>query len=291
MKHSLHDVLILVPLTDDGKIVLKQALYLQKSLSFRIFVLNVIPPLPVLKRLFGSGKIKESKDQALKNLTAFVKDFFEGKIPANVIPKVMTGNLAATLIKQARSGDFYFMILKRSTNQKGIPNLLDQGEIDQIIGHSFCPVLTINEDSTPENLKSILIPIDISENTDKKLLWASMFARKTKAKIHIISALNINIDEQKSLAAKNAERIKSMLLERGIKCEVEVLKVHNQVKQELVLNYIETNKPEMVIIRKHHIASYANTTIGDFAKEIIHGSAVPVFTVSQSQSDIANILP
>lgn len=291
MKHSLHDVLIVVPLTDDGKIVLRQALYLQKSLSFRIFVLNAIPPPPALKRLFGSVKTKELKDEALTNLTAFVNDFFEGNIPANVILKVMTGNLVNILIKQARSGDFYFMILKRSTHQKGIPNLLDQGEIDQIIGHSFCPVLTINKDSTPEHLKSILIPIDISENTDKKLLWASLLARKTKAKIHVVSALNINMDEQKSLAAKNAEKIKSMLLERGIECKVEVLKVHNQVKQELVLNYIATNHPEMVIIRKHHIASYANTTIGDFAKEIIHGSTVPVFTVSQSQSDIANILP
>lgn len=291
MKNRLHDVLVVVPLTDEGKIVLKQAMYLQKVLSFRIFVLTVIPPLPVLKSFFSSKRVKESEDEALMKLTAFVKDFYEGEIPANVIPKVLMGSLVPTLIKQARSGDFYFMILKRSVHKKGIPNLLEQCEIDKIIGHSYCPVLSVNEDSTPENLKSILIPIDISESTDKKLLWASLFAKESKAKIQIVSALNINIDEQKSLASKNAEKIKIMLQERGIECEVEVLKVHNQVKHELVLNYIETKKPDMVIIRKHHIASYANTTIGDFAKEIIHGSAVPVFTVSQSQSDIANILP
>lgn len=291
MKNRLHDVLVVVPLTDEGKIILKQAMYLQKVLSFRIFVLHVIPPLPVIKSFFSSKRVKESEDEALMKLTAFVKDFYEGEIPANVIPKVLMGSLVPTLIKQARSGDFYFMILKRSVHKKGIPNLLEQGEIDKIIGHSYCPVLSVNEDSTPENLKSILIPIDISESTDKKLLWASLFAKESKAKIQIVSALNINIDEQKSLASKNAEKIKIMLQERGIECEVEVLKVHNQVKHELVLNYIETKRPDMVIIRKHHIASYANTTIGDFAKEIIHGSAIPVFTVSQSQSDIANILP
>jgi len=291
MKNRLHDVLVLAPLTDEGKIVLKQAMYLQKSLSFRIFVLNVIPPIHFFKRLFNSRKVKELKDIALQELNAFVSDFYGGEIPNNVILKVIMGDLISTLISQSQSGDFYFMILKRSIHKKGTSNLLEQSEIDKIIGHSYCPVLSINQDSTPENLKSILIPIDISENTDKKLLWASLFAKESKAKIHIVSALNINIDEQKSLAAKNAEKIKTMLQERGIECEVEVLKVHNQVKHELVLNYIETKKPEMVIIRKHHIASYANTTIGDFAKEIIHGSKIPVFTVSQSQSDIANILP
>lgn len=291
MKHSLHDVLVLVPLSDEGKIVLKQAMYLQKVLPFRIFVLNVIPPVPFYKRLFSSRKAKALKDEAHNKLTEFIKDFYQGTIPSNVIVKVIMGDPVATLIDQARSGDFYFMILKRSAHRKGILNLLEQSEIDKIIGHSYCPVLSINEESTPENLNSILIPIDISESTNKKLLWASLFAKESKAKIQVVSALNINIDEQKSLASKNAEKIKTMLQERGIECEVDVLKVHNQVKHEVVLNYIASKKPEMVIIRKHHIASYANTTIGDFAKEIIHESIVPVFTVSQSQSDIENILP
>lgn len=291
MKHSLHDVLVLVPLSDEGKIVLKQAMYLQKLFPFRIFALNVIPAIPFYKRIFGSGKIKSQKEEAIKKLTEFVKEFYRGLIPSNVIVKVVIGDLVPTLINQARSGDFYFMILKHRGYQKDILNLLDQSDIDKIIGHSYCPVLSINKDSTPENLNSILIPIDISENTNKKLLWASLFAKESKAKIQIVSALNINIDEQKSLASKNAEKIKSMLQKRGIECEVDVLKVHNQVKQEVVLNYIKAKQPEMVIIRKHHIASYSNTTIGDFAKEIIHGSTVPVFTVSQSQSDIENLLP
>jgi nucleotide-binding universal stress UspA family protein len=201
------------------------------------------------------------------------------------------GNLVSTLIKQAQGGDFLFIILKRSTLQKGVSCLLDQHEIDKIIGHSYCPILSINENPTPKEIKNILVPIDISEGTTKRLLWASMFAKITGAKIRIISALKINIDESKSLAFKNAEKIKSMLMERGIECEVELIKVQGQFMHEVVLAYIETRKPDFIIIRKHHIASYFSTTIGDFAKEIIRGSGIPVFTVSQSQKDIESILP
>lgn len=291
MKHRLHDVLVLVPLSDEGKIVLRQAMYLQQLLHFRIFVLHVIAPLPFHQRLFNSRKVKALKDEALQKLTDFVSNFYQGKIPSNVILKVMVGSLVSTLISQSRSGDFYFMILKRSAHLRGVFNLLEQGEIDKVIGHSYCPVLSINDDSTPEQLKSILIPIDISENTNKKLLWASLLAKESKAKIQVVSALNINIDEQKSLASRNAEKIKKMLEERGIACEIAVLKVHNQVKHEVVLNYIASENPDLVIIRKHHIASYSNTTIGDFAREIIHGAKIPVFTVSQSQSEIETLLP
>lgn len=290
MENKINDILAVVPLTEEGKIVLKQAIHLQKVIPFRIFALNIIPPVPKLNRFFSSQKVKEIKEEALNRITEFLRDFFNGEIPKNVIPYVLTGNLVQTLIKQSQSGDFYFMIIKNGLHKKGVPNLLKKKEIDKIIGHSHCPVLSINNDSTPQDLKSILIPIDISENTEKKLLWASLFASKTNAKIQIVSALNINIDEKKSLASKNAIKIKQMLTERGIECEVEVMKVYDKIKYEVVLNYIETKKSDMVIIRKHEIASYSNTTIGDFAKEIVHHSAVPVFVVSQSQRDIANIL-
>lgn len=291
MRYRLLDVLVLVPLNDDGKTALKQAIILQKILSCRIFVLHVIPHAPFLIRHFNSPKIKELKDGALQKLKAFTGDFFKGEIPENIILKVMMGNLVQILIEQSMGEDFLFIILKKSEYRNETLNLLDRKDIDKIIGHSFCPILSINKESTPEEIKNILIPIDISESTTKKLLWASSFAKKTKARIQIVSALNININKEKSLALKNAEKIKSMLQERGIESDLEILKVHGQVKHEAVLSFIAANKPDFVFIRKHHIVSYFKTNIGDFAKEIIHGSTVPVFTVSQSQKDIENILP
>ncbi len=288
MKNRLHDVLAVIPLCDEGKIVLKQAMYLQKALSFRIFALYVVSPVSPFRRLFCSRKISVIKEEAKQKLNDFLLDFYEGEIPANVIPRVSMGKLVPNLIRQGRSDNYFFMILKRSN--KGDPTLLNQNKIDKIIGHSYCPVLSIHEDPTPEIIRKILIPIDISESTSKKLLWASLFAKKTNAIIQIVSALKINIDKQKSLALKNAEKIKAMLRGRGIECQVEILKAFHHAQHKLVLDYISTQKPDMVIIRKHNVASKMNTTVGDFAKEIIHGSTVPVFTVSQSQSDIADTL-
>ncbi|TNF40471.1 MAG: universal stress protein [Bacteroidetes bacterium] len=291
MENRLNDVLALVPLTDEGKVVLTQAMNLQKLVPYRIFVLNVIPSAPALERLFGSPKVKSIKEEeALKKLTSFLKDFYGGEIPDNVIPLILKGKLVRTLIKQAQIGDFYFLVLKRSPHKKGFGNLLNQNEMEKVIAHSYIPVLSVNEGSSPEKLKNILVPVDISGNTEKKLLWASLFAKKAMAKIQIVSALNINLDEHKSLTAQNASAIRKMLEERGIESEVEILKVNEMDRFETVLNYIETKNTDMVVIRKHQIASYKNTTIGDFAKEIIRRSKVPVFIVSQSQSDISNIL-
>jgi nucleotide-binding universal stress UspA family protein len=226
----------------------------------------------------------------MRELAEFTSEFYAGEIPPNVILKVVAGRPVPTLVKFGQGEDFLFLILKRSSDHKGAFGLLNQREVDSVIGHSFCPVLSINGDATPEKIRTILVPTDISEATTKKLLWASMFAKKTGARIQIVSALNINIDEQKSLARKNAEKIKAMLLERGIESELEILKVHGHVKHEMVLAYMTEKKPDLVIIRKHALSATFQTSIGDFAQEIIHGSKVPVFTVSQSQKDIEQIL-
>ncbi|KAF0235471.1 MAG: hypothetical protein FD181_3489 [Prolixibacteraceae bacterium] len=277
----------LTPLTDEGKIVLKQAMNLQKLVPYRIFAVNIIPAVSLFLRLFGPPKTQRLKEEnALKRLTGFLTGFYGGKIPENVIPLVLSGNLVRTLIKQAQSGDFYFMVLKRSKHKNGIPNVLKKSELNKVIAHSFSPVLLVNEDSSSENLENILVPLDISENTEKKLLWASLFAKKAKAKIQIVSALNLNIDKYKSQTTKNAWAIKEMLLKRGIESEIEILKANNKDKTEAVLHFMETKRTDIVIIRKHQVASVTNTTIGDFAKEIINRSKAPVFIVSQSHGDI-----
>ena len=290
MENKFYDVLAVVPFTAEGKVVLKQAMNLQRILPLRIFVLHVVPVVSLIRPFLSLKNIELLKNGAIQNVNEFLRDFYKGEIPPGVIPKIAFGNLIRTLVKQARSKNFHFIILKKSERKKGIPELLDQNDIDKIIEQSFCPVLSINNDSTPENLKNIIIPIDISEKADKKLLWASFFAKAAKSKIQIVSALKINIDEHKSLAAKNAQNIKNMLLKRGIDCKIEIVKVFDKVNYDVVLNYIKTNETDMVIIRKHQIASSSRRTIGDFAKEIIHGSNVPVFTVGQSQIDIAGIL-
>ncbi len=290
MKIKLHDVLAVVPLSDEGKIVLKQALNLQRALPFRIFAVNVIQPVSLANKFFGTVSRNELHEKSLQNLTDFIRNFLGGEIPANVIPKVVEGKIVPTLISQARSGNYLFIILKRSRQKTGIANLLVQGELDKIIGHAWCPVLTVKENPSPEVLKEILIPMDISDDTRKKLLWASLFAKTAKAKIRIVSALKKDIDINKSLVLRKSEMIRTMLSERGIVCEVDILKTFNQIKYQMVLEHIEKVNPDFVIIRKHHVASFSGKTIGDFARKIIHGADVPVFTVSQKQSDIEKIL-
>lgn len=163
---------------------------------------------------------------------------------------------------------------------------MSRNEIDKFISRSHCPVLAVRKDFPASKISKIVIPIDISQTTKKHLYWATFFAKEFNAQIQIVSALNINIDETKSLAFRNAEKIKKMLIERGIKCEVKILKVHSQKKHKIILDYIGKEKPELVIIRKHQESMFSGKKIGDFVSEIIHGCQMPVFAVGGTTKEL-----
>ena len=280
MRYRPNSILALIPPNPDGLIILKQALYFQKALEMRIFALHILPKTSFLYHMFQSRKMILIKNDAKQKLTDYIKQNLQKEIPNKLIPRIQIGNWCATLIKESKKGGYDFILLDKHVN------ILRRSKINKLINRSLCPVLLINKDFPVSKIKKIVIPIDISQTTKKRLFWATILSKKFDAQIKIVSALNINIEETKSLAFKNADKIKKMLTDRGVKCEIKILKVHNQQKHKVILNYIEEEKPELVIIRSHQESIFADKRIGQFVSEIVHGCNMPVFTVSHSTKPI-----
>jgi nucleotide-binding universal stress UspA family protein len=281
MEHKTNSILAFIPQNKEGELVLKEALYFQKMLGMRIFILNVIKAPSFFSKRFQAEKMRILKDEALQSLNGFVKNVIQEEIPKNIILNIKIGDVVSTLINESKRGGYDFIIVDKSRSSFKGP--LHWNKFDNFISQSHCPVLTVNKDFPVREIKKIIIPIDISQTTKKRLLWATLFAKKFNAKIQIVSALNVNIDETKSLAFKNAKNIKHLLWDQEIECDVIILKVHQQKKHKAILEYIDKEKPELVIIRTHQESIFSETNIGKFVSEIVHGCNMPVFTVNYSQ--------
>lgn len=272
-----NNILALVPPDEDGQLILKQTLFIQKSLGMNIFILNVIKEPSFFNTLFRPRKLSYKRNEALNELKKFVENFVDGEIPRYMALRVKSGNTLRILFLQSKNGGYEFMIVDKSESPGG----LSRYETDKLISRSVCPVMTINKDHFTDNFKKIIIPVDISRATSKKLLWATYFAKKFNAKIEIVSALNVNLSTRNSLAWKNAEKLKYMLIKRGVECEVTVLKTQIREKHKVIIEHIEKEKPGLVIIRTHEESNMTGTAIGKFVSEIVHECKMPVFTVNR----------
>lgn len=225
-------------------------------------------------------RLKKNQDRhqnELNKFTEFIKKVLKNEIPPDIIPRISWGKVVKNLIAESEKGGYEFVILDK--NERKNAEGLSRNEVDLFVSKSFCPVLLIDKDYPVNKIDKIVIPIDISQRTKKRLYWATFFAKKFNAKIQIVSALNINIKETKSLAYKNAENLRKMLEKRGVSCEVKLLKVPGKEIHTTVLEYIEEEKPDLVIIRTHQEIRFSGRKIGKFVSGIIHGCQIPVFTV------------
>lgn len=282
MQYRSNSILALIPQNEEGKALLKQALFFQKSLQMRIFILNLIQPFSIFSKKFRHKKLELHITEAKEELKIFIENSINENVPENVIIRILAGDAISSLTKESKNGGYEFIVIDKSNDN--FTGALTKVEVDKIISRSLCPVLTVNKNFPVNEIKKIVIPIDIAQTTKKRLWWATFFAKKYNAKVHIVSALNIDISETQSLAHRNADKIRSMLNERGVPCEIKILKVHHQEKNKAILNYIEEEKPELVIIRTHQESIYSGARIGKFVSEIVHGCKMPVFTVGHSHS-------
>ncbi len=276
MKYRTNSILAFVPQNSHGERILKQIQFFQKALGMRVFLMDIIKSgflcfsNPKLKR----NQIRHQKE--LNKFTEFVRKTLDNDIPDNIILRIGWGNIVNTLISESERAGHEFVVIDKNIN---LEESLSRSAINKYVSKSFVPVLTINNDYPVKEVKNIVIPIDISQRAKKKLYWATFFAKKFNAKISIVSALNIDMKATKSLAYKNAEKLKEMLLSRGLECEVDILKIHNQEHHLAILEYIEEKNPDMVIIRTHQESRFTGKKIGKFVAEIIHGCKMPVFSV------------
>ncbi|MFW5773513.1 MAG: universal stress protein [Tangfeifania sp.] len=277
MRYRSNNILAYIPPTKVGELVLKQTMFFQKALGMRVFIFNIPENPSVFQKLFLPRKIFHQQRDALKKQEKFIENALQKELPNELSLRVKMGDVKSVLLSQSKKGGYEFMIIDRS----GADKRLSQNDANRIISHSDCPVLTLHKDFELRHVNTIVIPVDISQTTQKKLLWATYFAKKFNAKIRIVSALSMNISTSKSLAWKNAEHLKIMLNERGVDCEVEIIKAQRQEKHKVIVDFLKQEKPGMVIIRTHQQSNLAGTQIGSFVSGIVHCCKLPVFTVNR----------
>ena len=277
MRYRSNNILAYIPPTKDGELILKQNLFFRDALGMRVFVYNILDNPSIFYKLFQRSKLESIKRDALKNQKKFIENALQKELPNEISLRVKMGDVSNVLLSQSEKGGYEFMIIDRS----GADKRLSQADCDRIISRSDCPVLTIHKDFEPRKINTIAIPVDISKTPQKKLLWATYFAKKFSAKIKIVSALSMNISEKQSLTWQNAEHLKTMLNDRGVDCEVEIIKARQQEKHKVIVDFLEQEKPGMVIIRTHQQSNLAGTQIGSFVSGIVHCCKLPVFTVNR----------
>ncbi|WP_163715322.1 universal stress protein [Mangrovibacterium lignilyticum] len=291
IKTTVHRVLVPVTLDDQGKSAIRRALQIHEKFQTNITFLYVVPDESVITDWFRPVKKQSNLREHRRQFKAFVTDEFDGKFPSFVRLKVRAGSITKCVVRLLNHIRYDLVILNKKLEQSPKSESTWTNGIKLIVGEALCPVLTYDGDEKPFDFKTIMFPVDIFQPHKHKLAWAVRLAKVFNAKVHVVSALKANLDEEESRISKKMKYIRFTLEEAGIST-VSTLLREDSGKQlcDLIPEFIDETNPDLTLIMTHQENIFDFNYIGRLASEVLLKTKAPVFSITPKKETIVATL-
>ncbi|MDY6801772.1 MAG: universal stress protein [Bacteroidota bacterium] len=275
MKDFSKDIVVPVNFSNDTDNSLEEARFLAKKLNSKIHLINVIEITDWWNSLVLSKDVKEKliqlSNENLKNLASKYNDI-EFEI------KVLHGRIHEQILDYAESVHAGLIVLcDKHKKDKG--NKILGSIVTHVITEAKCPVITI-KNKIDTDFKNIVIPIDLADDTDRKVNVALAFNQYAKAKLHFVSILFESVGNRNIRTRRKVKHIEKKLKKYNANYTFKLLRKKRTYAYHDVLEYSDKVNADLIIIMTHKERYSFDNYIGAFAHRIINYSQAPVMTIT-----------
>jgi len=148
---------------------------------------------------------------------------------------------------------------------------------------AHCPVITVSDKVTCHNLRTILLPLDLTRETRQKVTNAIELASRFKAKIKVMSALPSSNDHMATAQLTAIiNQVVDFIRKDNIECTGELVMSSPGTRSEvpIILNYAdEQGDIDMILIMTQPELGMLDFFISSNALEMLKKSKYPVMSV------------
>lgn len=192
-----------------------------------------------------------------------------------------------------RKGKVYHEITKQAKNVKaellisgthgisGFEEFWIGSNAYKIVIHSPCPVITVRYDfKLKSNINKILLPIDGSAQTAKKVFYTAKFAKYYNSEVHILALYSNLVKAIQRRTDNNVKIVKKYLEENNI-----LYKLHSLVSENVTsatMEYASQNYIDLISIMTEQEVTPSRSLLGTVAQQIISNSITPVLSLHEN---------
>ncbi|WP_421919311.1 universal stress protein [Marinifilum sp.] len=287
--NSFKKILVPVRLDIDSTAAFKQALHFRKKFKAKVSLLHVVQKKGELTNMLQPKLESSLQGIGMVHLIRFAKMHFRGRIPNDIKLRVEVGDYVNIISEIANSEDFNLVVINRTNNITGLIKKYNK-TVNRMIGKLKCPLISVNTKWTSNGVKSILIPIDISEQSDDLVNWAIVLAKTFKAKIKVLLASTLNIDTKNSFAYEKSLLIKSAIKKEGINCSIIIVQDDNIERSKALVEGVKKIQADMILIQEFQNLMLSNTQNKRLLSEFIQNSSHPIFSLGTNHSALVKEL-
>lgn len=190
--------------------------------------------------------------------------------------KVRTGSVYREIVNQAKYGDAY-MVIMGAYGASGFEEFFIGSNAFKVVSHSTCPVITVQEEFVKGQLKTIVMPIDASTNTRKKIPFVTEIAKRCNAKVHILGVHETSDTNVVGKIEHYMRQAESYMKEANINYVKDLRKGDNNTFSSL--EYARDVKADLITIMTEQAESSFNMFFGSYAQQMINRSEIPILSV------------
>ena len=194
--------------------------------------------------------------------------------------KLRKGKVSLEVAKQARNVKAELLICG-THGISGFEEFWIGSNAYKIVIHSSCPVITVRVDFKLKSLiNKILLPIDGSAQTAKKVFYAAKFAKYSNSEVHVLALYSNSVKAIKRRTDNSVKTVKKYLEENNIPCKINSLISENITFA--TMDYASKNDIDLIAIMTEQEITPSRSILGTTAQQIISNSASPVLCIHEN---------
>ena len=129
-------------------------------------------------------------------------------------------------------------------------------------------------------INKILLPIDGSAQTAKKVFYAAKFAKYSNSEVHVLALYSNSVKAIQRRTDNSVKTVKKYLEENSIPCKINSLISENITFA--TIDYASKNDIDLIAIMTEQEITPSRSILGTTAQQIISNSASPVLCIHEN---------
>jgi nucleotide-binding universal stress UspA family protein len=297
MKNIYNTILVPFDFSDRARAALEESYNLSKMTGLEITLFHVIRDNQGIFSAFGSERSKSMKKEYEDQMKSQLQDFAaeaSRQSGAKISVVVSHGKAHDKILKGAHLLHSKFIV--QGFNNESIDS--ESGQIGsnalKVIKKAECPVITVKNHHKTEGCRSILLPLDLTQETRQKVGHAIEMAKLFGSTIKVASVYWSTADKDVLNKLKvQMKQVSDFIKKEKIKCTTKIIekKGNEKTLAPLILDYAKQEKDiDLIMIMTQTEAGLFDLFLGSSAQHIINHSEVPVMSIIPKELGFASMI-
>ena len=224
--------------------------------------------------------LEDFNGKSIDDYCKLIKYRHQKKLKQTLNYTIKQGNISEEIIKESQNCNAEFIIMG-THGQTNSNSYWVGSNAFKVVSNSTCPVLTIRSGFIRSSISKIILPIDASKNTRRKLTTTAKIAKVYDAEIHIIGVTETSMNDIVSKVESWVKQSVEFLNKSNIRNKQLMIQGSNITN--ICIEYAKSVNADIISIMGEQGEQSVSSVLSSYAQEMINNSPIPILTIKSNK--------